>query len=111
MIPGIHVVVVGNPFEGMSIYGPFPTGDEANDWAHATERQTSKTLIGGWSGSNRPCPTNAKRGSWWNETTNPQALGEDARLRLRPMRRRHVDRHFRVGVRERLRPDRARGDR
>ena len=33
MIPGMHVVVVGDPFDGMSIYGPFPTGDEANDWA------------------------------------------------------------------------------
>lgn len=31
---GMHVVVVGSPFdEGMEIFGPFKTGDEAVAWA------------------------------------------------------------------------------
>ena len=38
MIPGMHVVVVGNPFDGMTIYGPFATGDEANEWANSNDK-------------------------------------------------------------------------
>ena len=30
---GMHVVVVGDPFEGMAIYGPFKTGVDAVWWA------------------------------------------------------------------------------
>ena len=28
-----HVVVVGSPFDGMTVYGPFPAVHNANDWA------------------------------------------------------------------------------
>ena len=38
MIPGMHVVVVGNPFDGMTIHGPFATGDEANEWADCNDK-------------------------------------------------------------------------
>jgi hypothetical protein len=32
--PGMtpHVVVVGSPFDGMTVYGPFPAVHNANDW-------------------------------------------------------------------------------
>jgi hypothetical protein len=30
---GMHVVLVGNPVDGLTIYGPFTTGEDANDWA------------------------------------------------------------------------------
>lgn len=30
---GMHVVVYGNPFDGMTIVGPFTTGVEAVEWA------------------------------------------------------------------------------
>lgn len=30
---GLSVIVLGNPFDGLSIVGPFATGDEANEWA------------------------------------------------------------------------------
>ena len=30
----VHVVIaVGNPFDGLSLYGPFMTAEEAGDWA------------------------------------------------------------------------------
>lgn len=29
------VVVLGNPFDGMSVHGPFPSIEEANDWGEA----------------------------------------------------------------------------
>lgn len=30
---GMHVLCVGNPFDGIRIYGPFATGEEANEFA------------------------------------------------------------------------------
>lgn len=29
---GRHVVIVGNPFDGMTVYGPFTSWDEAATW-------------------------------------------------------------------------------
>lgn len=29
---GMHVVIVGNPVDGVEIFGPFKTGDEATEW-------------------------------------------------------------------------------
>jgi len=30
---GMHVVLVGNPVDGLTIYGPFTTAEDANEWA------------------------------------------------------------------------------
>lgn len=30
---GMHVVLVGNPVDGLTIYGPFDTGEDASTWA------------------------------------------------------------------------------
>lgn len=32
---GMHVVLVGNPLEGVQVYGPFATGLEAAEWARS----------------------------------------------------------------------------
>lgn len=32
---GMHVVVSGNPFDGMTVWGPFKTGEDATLWADA----------------------------------------------------------------------------
>lgn len=32
---GMHVIVRGNPFDGLTIHGPFATGEEAHEWADA----------------------------------------------------------------------------
>ena len=29
----LHAVVIGNPFDGLSLYGPFDDATLANDWA------------------------------------------------------------------------------
>lgn len=34
---GLHVAVVGNPIDGIEIFGPFATGCEAVDWLSACE--------------------------------------------------------------------------
>jgi len=28
-----YVVVIGNPFDGLGIHGPFPSREEAEEWA------------------------------------------------------------------------------
>ena len=30
---GMHIVVVGNPIDGVKVYGPFKTAAHADDWA------------------------------------------------------------------------------
>jgi hypothetical protein len=30
---GRHIVITGNPVDGLFFYGPFATADEASDWA------------------------------------------------------------------------------
>lgn len=30
---GMHVVLIGNPIDGMEIFGPFKTGIDAANWA------------------------------------------------------------------------------
>lgn len=30
---GLSVIVLGNPFDGLRIFGPFATGEEAHEWA------------------------------------------------------------------------------
>lgn len=32
---GMHIVLVGNPVDGFSFFGPFTTSDEAATWAEA----------------------------------------------------------------------------
>ena len=32
---GMHVVLVGNPVDGVEVFGPFKTGDDAVEWASA----------------------------------------------------------------------------
>lgn len=34
---GMHVVIVGNPRDGVEIYGPFKTGADAVDYGHSIE--------------------------------------------------------------------------
>jgi len=35
---GMHVVVIGSPFDGQRIVGPFATGEEAIEWAEQNIR-------------------------------------------------------------------------
>lgn len=32
---GMHVVISGNPVDGLTVWGPFKTGDDAMRWASA----------------------------------------------------------------------------
>ena len=41
---GLHVVVIGNPLDGMSIFGPFNNGPEAVDWAACNADDTWWTV-------------------------------------------------------------------
>ena len=32
-LPLLHIVAIGNPFDGLSMHGPFGSPEEAGDWA------------------------------------------------------------------------------
>jgi hypothetical protein len=34
-----YIIVFGNPFDGMEVYGPFNTPSEADEWAESVERK------------------------------------------------------------------------
>lgn len=36
---GLHILVVGNPVDGLKFYGPFATRDEANEWGDTISRE------------------------------------------------------------------------
>lgn len=42
---GIHVVVSGNPVDGLRFYGPFATADEASEWAQRNSNDLSDWWI------------------------------------------------------------------
>lgn len=45
MTLALCVVVAGNPFDGMTIFGPFNNGDEAEYWADDNVRDTDWWLV------------------------------------------------------------------
>lgn len=44
-----HVVVVGNPFDGMTVYGPFPTFHDARTWRCESDIASGPVEEGRWS--------------------------------------------------------------
>lgn len=34
---GMHIVITGNPVDGLFFYGPFATADEATEWAEVQQ--------------------------------------------------------------------------
>lgn len=42
---GMHIVVVGNPFDGLSVFGPFATFEEARAWADANGRNDDWRVV------------------------------------------------------------------
>ncbi len=44
---GLHIVITGNPVDGLFFYGTFKTGEEAMEWADINQ-QDKKVLSTPW---------------------------------------------------------------
>ena len=42
---GMHVVIIGNPLEGFTVYGPFKTYDDAAAWTDDATRSHLESWI------------------------------------------------------------------
>jgi len=42
---GMFAVAVGNPFDGISLFGPFSTGGDADKWAEGQHLQDNWWII------------------------------------------------------------------
>lgn len=45
---GTHVVTIGNPFDGMQLWGPFPSALEAADWAREQNLSEEWMVVPVW---------------------------------------------------------------